>query len=263
MANHAGDESDASAGTRERRGAVGGGESPATDGAPLDEGGSGGTDAPAESDSDGTDAFDWPGWLGRTWYRSKAGIVLVAADVLATAALVGLSVLGSVDPSVDSSRIVPPYVPVFSLLGALGFVFTALIDDFEASVGDVLRYNFRLPAALPLGIGIFLLSDVVLDEAAADDALVLGTVFLSGLYVNLAYKRLGALARRLLPGGGIQGSDGDEGKNDDGDGSDSDGGSDDGSDSDGGNVGGDDDRNDVDGGSDDRTTSDQGPRTAE
>jgi hypothetical protein len=28
-----------------------------------------------------------------------------------------------------------------------------------------------------------------------------GLVFLSGMYVNLAYRQLGTLARRLLPGG--------------------------------------------------------------
>lgn len=139
-------------------------------------------------------------WSDRTWYRSKLGIAVIAVDFLSAAALAGVTVTVGVDLAAGSSRTVPPAVHVFGLLGALGFVFTALIDDFDATVGDVLRYNFRLPAALPLGVGVFLLSEVVLGDAATDDALVFGTVFLAGLYVNLAYKRLGALARRLLPG---------------------------------------------------------------
>ncbi|WP_281194615.1 hypothetical protein [Halorubrum sp. F4] len=218
MASHVGDESDASGGTREGLRTDGSGESPATDEAIPDERGPEETDRSDGSDeSDESDVLDWSGWLDRTWYRSKAGVSIVALDVLATAALVVLAVLDVVDLSVDSGRIVPPYVPVFSLLGALGFVFTALIDDFDSPVGKVLRYNFRLPAALPLGIGIFLLSEVVIGEAATDDTLVVGSVFLAGLYVNLAYKRLGALARRLLPGGGGDDSDADAEDRDDSD----------------------------------------------
>lgn len=188
--------------------------------------GSGSTSAPDATSATGDEPAGDDGsaddgrveWRDRTWYRSKLGLAVVAVDLLATAALAWTSVTPGIDISAGSGRIVAPAVLVFSLLGALGFVFTALIDDFDASVGDVLRYNFRLPAALPLGVGIFLLSDVVLDGVAADDALVLGTVFLAGLYVNLAYKRLGALARRLLPGDHSErGSDGSEGKNDGGD----------------------------------------------
>ncbi|MFC5277607.1 hypothetical protein ACFPM1_02315 [Halorubrum rubrum] len=145
-----------------------------------------------------------PEWLVRTWYRSSVGIAVAAGDLLLTVVLVAAATVtydGSVAGMGDiSAGLVPPYVPVFSLLGALGFVFTTLIERFDGSTARLLRYNFHLLAALPLGIGVFLLSDIVLAEAATNDALVAGTVFLAGLYVNLAYKRLGALARRLLPG---------------------------------------------------------------
>ena len=93
---------------------------------------------------------------------------------------------------------VPWFVYVFSVLGALGFVFTALIDDFRSSTLELLQYNLRVPAALPLGAGIFLFSGVLLNGADSGP-LVVALVFLSGLYVNLAYKQLGALARRFLP----------------------------------------------------------------
>lgn len=154
------------------------------------------------------------GWLDRTWYRSGVGIAVVVGNLLLTVVLAAAAVVvsdgGALGAETATGGIVPPYVHVFSLLGALGFVFTALIEAFDCSVGTVLRYTLRLPAALPLGVGIFLLSEVILGEAAADATLVAGVVFLTGLYVNLAYKRLGALARRLLPGsGGTGGGDGD------------------------------------------------------
>ena len=143
------------------------------------------------------------GWLRRTWYRSRVGVAVVAGDVLLTAVLIALTALTheALFAGLEqvSAEVVPPSIHVFSLLGALGFVFTALIDDFESTVGDVFEYNFRLPAALPLGVGIFLFSDIVLEQGVDGTPLVVGSVFLAGLYVNLAYKRLGALARRLLP----------------------------------------------------------------
>ena len=155
-----------------------------------------------DRESNGTDEPD--GRLDRTWYRSGVGIAVVAGDLLLAVVLAAAAVVvsggGALGPEAVAGGIVPPYVLVFSLLGGVGFVFTALIEAFDSSVGTVLRYNVRLPAALPLGVGIFLLSDVILGEAATDATLVAGVVFLAGLYVNLAYKRLGALARRLLPG---------------------------------------------------------------
>ena len=147
-----------------------------------------------------------PEWSQLVWYRSRVGIGVIAADLLLTALVAGATVVAYEVPFGGLDRvaegIVPPYVYAFCLFGALGFVFTALIEEFESTVGDLLRYNLRLPAALPLGVGVYLLSGVVLGEGASAVPLVAGTVFLAGLYVNLAYKQLGALARRLLPGEG-------------------------------------------------------------
>ena len=144
------------------------------------------------------------GWLVGPWYRSGVGIGVVVADVLLTLSLGGVTIVGLDGTGVASGPppgIVPWYVYAFSVLGALGFVFTALIEEFGRSTFEVLHYNFRLPAALPLGVGIYLFSDILLGETTADVPLVVGLVFLSGMYVNLAYRQLGALARRLLPGG--------------------------------------------------------------
>lgn len=159
----------------------------------------------AASGSDAVPGADDRPWLARTWYRSRLGAALVAFDALLAVALAAAaSVAVDAPPAgVDglAAGIVPPAVPLFSLLGALGYVFTALSERFDASVGTLVRYNLRLPAALPLGVGVYLLSDVILGQGVDDVPLVVGVVFLSGLYVNLAYERLGALARRLLPPG--------------------------------------------------------------
>ncbi|KOX97948.1 MULTISPECIES: hypothetical protein [Halorubrum] len=179
------------------------GEPPADDPTP-------GADDPTLGGDAAPGGDDWP-WLARAWYRSRLGTAVVAGDVLLAVALTAAASVAVDAPyaGIDGlgPGIVPPFVPLFSLLGALGFVSTALIERFDASVGRLLRYNLRLPAALPLGVGVYLLSDLVLGQGVDDVPLVVGLVFLSGLYVNLAYKRLGALARRLLPSGSGQGED--------------------------------------------------------
>ena len=165
-----------------------------------------GTDATVDPDTDAVpDEVDsWPGWLSGPWYASRLGVGVVLADLLLTFVLVYATVVGlgtGFEELADVPLgVVPWYIYVFSVLGALGFVFTALIDDFHRETGEVLQHNVRLPAALPLGAGVFLLSDVLVGDVAAAEPLVVGVVFLAGLYVNLAYRRLGALAKRLLPG---------------------------------------------------------------
>ncbi len=152
--------------------------------------------------SDGGDR--WPEWLSGPWYASRLGVGIVLADLLLTLGLVYATVVGLGTGFEELAAVplgvVPWYIYAFSVLGALGFVFTALIDDFHRETGEVLQHNVRLPAALPLGAGVYLLSDVLVGDIAAAEPLVVGTVFLAGLYVNLAYRQLGALARRLLPG---------------------------------------------------------------
>lgn len=143
------------------------------------------------------------GWLEKPWYQSGVGIGVVLTDVLLTIVLVATTTVqldGTVvDIGLQSGR-VPWYIYAFGILGALGFVFTTLIEDFDRSTFDVIHYNLRLPAALPLGVGIYLFSDILLGEAVTEDfPLVVGLVFLSGMYVNLAYRQLSTLAQRLLP----------------------------------------------------------------
>ena len=158
---------------------------------------------------DASEDADGANWLYESWYRSVYGIGVVLFNVLLTLALVigtALWVDAEFGTLTDGVAVVPeavlPGIPwfvyVFSVLGALGFVFTTLIEDLQQSALDLIQYTLRLPASLPLGAGVFLFSGVILGEAAESGPLVLGVVFLSGLYVNLAYKQLGALARRFL-----------------------------------------------------------------
>lgn len=171
---------------------------------------------PGEPDEDS----DESAWLDGPWYESGFGVGIVAFDVLLTVVLV-YATAGYVEFDGDGDTangtwvtpldvplngpaevpigVIPWYVYVFSLLGALGYVFTALFDDFDRRTGKVFADNFRLPAALPLGAGVFLLADVLLGDPTELGPLILGIVFLVGLYVNLAYERFGALAERFLP----------------------------------------------------------------
>lgn len=162
-------------------------------------------------DVDNTDTAD------ELWHESSVLIGVVGVDIfllvgvmLGTATFVGrvipVSMLDTLGP-VTMNVAVPWEVYTFSILGAFGYVFTALIRDFDRTRSDVLRYHLRIPAAIPLGAGVYLLSDLILGTGASADGtmvsrngtLVAGLAFLSGLYVNLAYERLSALAERLLP----------------------------------------------------------------
>lgn len=167
---------------------------------------------------------DAPEWIKDHWLRSRRARRLVWFDVGLTVALAivaiglfnGFTVLerlpgvgagiefaedafgvgaGTDDPTSEFS-VGAISVIVFALLGALGYVFTVLITDIHRNTGRILRINFRVVGAIPIGFGVFLLSDYILDEVGIG---TLGLVFLAGLYVNLTYKRLGSVADHLLP----------------------------------------------------------------
>lgn len=167
-------------------------------------------DGGSPPDGENEDAVEW---LPNMWYRTTLGRAIFVFDVLLMSVLVVSTTVFFAElledplPSLDGG--VPGYIYVFALLGALGYVFTTLTDDFHRSTGKLIQYNLRLPAALPLAVGIYLFSEIILADAAASPAILGGLAFLSGLYVNLAYSQLGALAVRLLPGGRDE-EDGDD-----------------------------------------------------
>lgn len=143
--------------------------------------------------------------IRQPWYRSTLGAVVLAVDLLLLVVLAVVST-GLLDAAVDSTAVegfnenaaIPGYVYVFAALGALGYVFTGLVTDFRRETADLLRMNLRIPAALPLAAGLFLLAGQFLGDSPPT-RLLAGIAFLAGLFVNLAYERIGALAKRLLP----------------------------------------------------------------
>lgn len=160
------------------------------------------TESEAASD-ESDDEADELGWLTDPWYRTRAGVTMLLIDVGLTVVFASMTMttfVSDVAPILppESAGHIPWFVYAFSALGGLGYVFTALLEDFQSETKSLFKYNLRVPAALPLGAGVWILSAVLIGEGAANE-LVLGLVFLSGLYVNLAYERLGAVARRLLP----------------------------------------------------------------
>ena len=184
---------------------------------------------PAESECEnGVTKEDAPEWVEVHWLHSRLARRLIWFDIGLTLALTivviglfdGLTVIenlpavgsgigfvedifgreiggdsGATEPT-SGFRIGAISVTVFALLGALGYVFTVLVTNIHRSTGKILRVNFRVVGAIPIGFGIFLLSDYILEDVGAG---TLGLVFLTGLYVNLTYKRLGAIADHLLP----------------------------------------------------------------
>jgi len=141
------------------------------------------------------------------WHADRQARVLVAVDLVIMLAVVAGTTellddaLGLV--GIDASPLavtVPWHVYAFALLGGAGYVFTMLIC-YDASPGDVFDANLRVPAALPLAAGIYLRVVQLLGEVPTD-RLLAGLAFVTGLYVNRAYERIGDLADRLLAAAG-------------------------------------------------------------
>lgn len=189
-----------------------------------DDGAENGEEDPEENggkDPESTET-DVPKWLSTYWLESRVARVLVLSDVLLTAILAiavavlfhdpALSAVAEAMPWIDGGQAdagamgngasgagfeaTPTSAFVFALLGALGYVFTVLLTDLHRDAAKVVQANFRVIAAIPLAAGVFLLSDYILGDAGVG---TLGFVFLTGLYVNLVYERLGGIADHFLP----------------------------------------------------------------
>lgn len=179
--------------------------------------GNGQTNRPTEgaANEDEEDEDDRPSETGRIegrsntsgtgyqWSTENRGFIAVFV-VLAVAAVIlsmGYGPLPPVDPSI------PPAVYLYSTMGALGYAFTKLITKMGdlkrwATADQLLSMALRVPAAWVLAAGVFLLSGVLISgDVPVDGRFVAGLSFLVGLYVNVAFKALGALADRLLAKG--------------------------------------------------------------
>lgn len=132
--------------------------------------------------------------------------------------LAGLSG-GAVTPTV------PPFVYTYATLGALGYTFTRVVN-VGPTTERLTDWTVRVLAALPLAAGTYLFAALLLPESVTGEGteasrrLLAGLAFLTGLFVDLAYRRLSQLARRLVGdtggGGGGAGADGSGGSRPDG-----------------------------------------------
>ena len=110
---------------------------------------------------------------------------------------------------------VPLYVYLFSLLGAVAFMLTFLYDlssdESPASRRTrrrVYKLFHRLPAALALGAGVYLLIDsgllVLIEDAEPFEETIAGVAFLTGLYIHLALRTLERVGYQLIKAGKLE-----------------------------------------------------------
>jgi len=168
-----------------------------------------------ESDDDGGIAQSIPnlGDGGTKWYRDRAGVAVIALYVLLTAGAVlvatgtlfdGVTTVpgsGSSGSGSSGSPVeVPGYVLLYAFAGGLAYAFTSVLTEFEKTVKEVIVTALRLPAAVLLATGVYLLAALLFDSSL-NARLMAGAAFLVGLYVKLAVEGLGAVARRLYRSG--------------------------------------------------------------
>lgn len=121
-------------------------------------------------------------------------LILIAVDLSTDGILLGRF---EIIPTLTYS--VPAHIYLFAFLGAGAYAVTSLAFNPKQSIIETYRLTYRLIGALPLGAGVYLLSDVLVD-ASTVPVPVAGLAFLSGLYIRLTLRRLGDLAERLYGG---------------------------------------------------------------
>ena len=141
------------------------------------------------------------------WFQNRRGRWMVVLYLVFTLVGVGFSVGwgAGLSLSIPDSVTVPTYVYLYGFLGALAYAFTSLLTEFDKSARDLLQVGLRIPAALLLATGIYLLAAFFVSDPST--RVVAGLSFIVGLYVKLSLEALGSLARRLY---GIGTQDGPE-----------------------------------------------------
>lgn len=140
------------------------------------------------------------------WSRLKgASILLVGVLTRVGMALAS----GVIQPVVDTAATaddvtVPSFGYLYAGLGALGYIFTELMVQFESDaewrrLDELVGMGLRIPAAWILATGGYLFI-WELGQASGDSSATFaaGVAFLVGLYVFVALKMLGRLADRML-----------------------------------------------------------------
>jgi hypothetical protein len=134
------------------------------------------------------------------------GAVILFFGVLT---LVGMALASGVirpvvDTTPDSDVTVPVFIYLYAGLGALGYIFTKLMVQFEAYAewrrfDELVEMGLRIPAAWILATGIYLFIGELGDVSGTEGAtFAAGVAFIVGLYVNVALEMLGRLADRIL-----------------------------------------------------------------
>lgn len=153
-------------------------------------------DQTATEDTGATAEWGLGNWILLSFFL----LLTVSAVVVSTAGSDGLMTAPS--ESTDT-LVVPTFVYIYATLGALGYVFTKLIKDFEShdepsEVSRLVEMFMRIPAAWVLGAGLYIAVVQFGSSPAEQSELLATTAFLAGLFVNVAIKSLGLLADRIL-----------------------------------------------------------------
>lgn len=132
--------------------------------------------------------------------------VAVFGGLLATGAVVPWLVLGAWDAAYFDARpgAIPPEVYLYAYLGATVYLLIALYRNPRPSKPAAVGLLFRIPAALLLVTGVYLLASVLdLGPVAGAPQGLHGVAFvayLTGLFVEGALRSVGTVASRLYPG---------------------------------------------------------------
>ncbi len=164
------------------------------------------TSPESESDSDETAESDEdkPNWSLANW---SIILLFTALTMVGIALSVGWleSVVAVPETSTDSNAVtVPLFVYLYAGFGALGYVFTKLMNQIEAydewsELEHLVEMAVRIPAAMILAAGIHLfIGEFGQTTGTTGARFAAGVAFLVGLYVNVALKALGSLADRIL-----------------------------------------------------------------
>jgi hypothetical protein len=138
------------------------------------------------------------------WYQNRLGIAVVALYVIfavLAAAVTTPPVLSVLGVTPTAMPTVPVYVYLFSLLGALAYVFTAILNDVHQSTNSVIEVGLRLPAAWMLAAGMYLLAGMFLPDRGSAVVppvqIIAGLAFLVGLYIDLTLRVFAAVAEMI------------------------------------------------------------------
>ncbi len=162
------------------------------------------TSPESESESEETTEEDKSNWSSMNWTIILLFTVLTVVGIALSAGWLE-SVVAVPSTDSDSNVVtIPLFVYLYAGFGALGYVFTKLMNQIEEydewnELKHLVEMAVRIPAAMILAAGIHLfIGDLGQVNGTTGARFAAGVAFLVGLYVNVALKALGSLADRIL-----------------------------------------------------------------